>query len=480
MFSIFRRRKADGKSREEDVHAGLRHHGIDQGLDPLTALPNRQAVEEHLRDLMLQAREDAIPGIAVIFLDLDRFGRITTGIGYRAADEVLRAVGKRLRNGLQDGEFLGRFAADQFIVISPKATSIGPALALAARMRARLGEPLSINGNELFVTLSAGVGLWNSSYQEPEDLIRDADIAMRHSKKVGRESISVFDEDWLQECVGSLKLQNELQRALEHEEFEVFYQPILSLRSGRIAGFEALSRWRHPEYGLTPPAYFIEMAEESGAIIEIDRHLLEKACRQLRSWHTSYRNFSDLYLSVNVSSLEFLHPDLVSRIDRTLRNSGTYGRNIRLELTESLLMENSLYAAQMLEQLRRLQIGISIDDFGTGYSSLAYLRRFDIDTIKIDYSFVQQMTKNGESAEIVRNIASLAENLGKQSIAEGVETRSQFDALREIGVDAVQGYFVAPPLEAHRAGELMAQVQDRDNHLECILENRLHHHFDIG
>jgi len=218
------------------------------------------------------------------------------------------------------------------------------------------------------------------------------------------------------------------------------------------------------------------MAEESGAISQIDRNLLEKACRQLHSWHTRYRNFSDLYLSVNVSSLEFLHPDLVSRIDRTLRNSGTYGRHIKLELTESLLMENSLYAAQMLEQLRRLQIGISIDDFGTGYSSLAYLRRFDIDTIKIDYSFVHQMTKSGESAEIVRNIASLAENLGKKSVAEGVETRSQLDALRQIGVDAVQGYFIAPPLEADRAGALMEQVQDHDNHLECILENRLHQH----
>jgi len=222
------------------------------------------------------------------------------------------------------------------------------------------------------------------------------------------------------------------------------------------------------------PAYFIEMAEESGSIIEMDRRLLEIACRQLHSWHEHFPHFSNLYLSVNVSSLEFLRPDLISRIDRTLRNSGTYGRHIKLELTESLLMENTRYAAQMLEQLRRLQIGISIDDFGTGYSSFAYLKRFAVDTIKIDYSFVQKMVQDEESAEIVRSIASIAKRLGKTSVAEGVETKSQYEALLKIGVDAIQGFFIAPPLANKRAGKLMGLVQDRENHLDCILETRMH------
>lgn len=472
-WPIFARRKTRKVSPQWDAESGEFNFKELRRRDPLTNLPNRHALEDYIESLIPKAKRGDVPGIAVIFLDLDRFRRVSMGMGYRAADELLHAVAERLRENVGEHEFLGRFAADQFVLVSSESESIRQAVAIADRIRNRIRAPFVVAGVELFMTISSGVVFWNPSYTHAEELIRDGDIANVHSKTKGREVISVFDPNWFQESVGGLQLQNELRRALNRSEFEVYYQPILSLKSGRISGFEALSRWKHPEYGVMPPAYFIEMAEESGSIIEMDRRLLEDACRQLRSWHTQFPNFSDLYLSVNVSSLEFLHPDLISRIDRTLRNSGTYGRHIRLELTESLLMENTRYTTQMLEQLRHLQIGISIDDFGTGYSSFAYLKRFNVDTIKIDYSFVQRITEDEESAEIVSSIASLAERLGKTSVAEGVETKSQYEALREIGVDAIQGFFIAPPLSSERAGDLMTLVQDRENHLDRILEDRM-------
>lgn len=477
MWSFFskKNRKKDGDRSQWDPDSGTYSFLDLRRRDPLTNLPNRQSLEDYLGTLMLKAQRKEIPGLAVLFLDLDRFRKITTGLGYRAADQLLHAVADRLSESLVEGEFLGRFAADQFVLIIEGAESIRDPLNSADRLKARIREPFLISGTELFITISGGAVLWDSSYTHAEELIRNADIATTHAKSKGHETISVFDPDWQQQCAGNLQLQNELRRALNRNEFEIFYQPIVSLADGRIAGFEALSRWQHPTYGLMPPAYFIGMAEESGSILEMDRKLLENSCRQLRTWHTSLKNFSDLYLSVNVSSLEFLHPDLISRVDRTLRNSGTYGRHIRLELTESLLMENTQYTAQMLDQLRALHIGISIDDFGTGYSSFAYLKRFAVDTIKIDYSFVQKMIQDEESAEIVRSIAALADNLGKSTVAEGVETKSQYEALRKIGVDSIQGFFIAPPLNELRAGELLSLVQDREDHLECILEERLHH-----
>jgi EAL domain-containing protein (putative c-di-GMP-specific phosphodiesterase class I) len=242
---------------------------------------------------------------------------------------------------------------------------------------------------------------------------------------------------------------------------------------GRITGFEALVRWQHPERGLLLPMNFIGVAEEMGAIIQIDRFVAEEACRQLRAWQNKYRHNPPLNVSVNVSGTQFLQPDLVQQVDHILRKTGLYGRSLTIEVTESVLMENAQYASAMLDQLRALDIGISIDDFGTGYSSLAYLRRFKIDTLKIDYSFVSRMLADEESSQIVKTITTLAGNLGKQTVAEGVETRSQFDALRELGVDRAQGIYISPAIPAEEAEELLARTVREDNHLRRILHDRL-------
>jgi len=433
----------------------------------------RGDLNEYIKKLIPRAQKGDLPGFAVLFADIDRFRKIRSGLGYTRADRLIDALHQRLAELLRPDEYLSSPWMDQFVIVTGAIDSTRDALRTAERFKTAADTPFEIDGHEIYLTLSIGLALWEPSCTKPEDLILNADISALHAKKTGMDSLSVFDPAWRQHSIGELQLQNELGRALKKGEFRIYYQPIVERKSGRIVGLEALARWQHPEYGLMPPAHFIEMAEETGLIIEMDRRLLEIACRQLHSWHVSIPAFSDLHLSVNISSLEFLHPDLISRIDRTLRNTGTYGRHIHLELTESLLMDNTQYADQMLEQLRRLNIGISIDDFGTGYSSLAYLRRFAIDTIKIDYSFVRRMTRDEESAEIVRSIAALAENLGKTCVAEGVETRSQLDILTRLGVDYLQGFYISPPLPPESAEKLLEMVQGHENHLDFILRDRM-------
>jgi EAL domain-containing protein (putative c-di-GMP-specific phosphodiesterase class I) len=283
----------------------------------------------------------------------------------------------------------------------------------------------------------------------------------------------VFDEDMHARVVATLRLETDLRRAIARDEFRVYYQPIVSMAVGRITGFEALIRWQHPERGLMLPLTFIGVAEEMGAIIQIDRFAAEEACRQLRAWQNKYRHNPPLNVSVNISGTQFLQPDLVQQVDHILRKTGLYGRSLTIEVTESVLMENAQYASAMLDQLRALDIGISIDDFGTGYSSLAYLRRFKIDTLKIDYSFVSRMLADEESSQIVKTITTLASNLGKQSVAEGVETRSQFEALRELGVDRAQGIYISPAVPAEEAEDLLARTLREENHLRRILHDRL-------
>jgi EAL domain-containing protein (putative c-di-GMP-specific phosphodiesterase class I) len=297
---------------------------------------------------------------------------------------------------------------------------------------------------------------------------------MYRAKAMGRNSFAVFDEEMHARVVATLKLETDLRRAIARNEFATYYQPIVSITEGRITGFEVLVRWNHPERGLLAPAEFIQVAEEMGAIIQIDRWVAEEACSQLRSWQNTYRHNPPLTVSVNISGTQFMQPDLVTQIDHILRKTGLYGRSLTVEVTESVLMENAQYASEMLDQLRALDINISIDDFGTGYSSLAYLRRFQIDTLKIDYSFVSRMLADEESEQIVRTITTLAGNLGKQTVAEGVETRSQFEALEKLRVDRVQGFFVSPPLTAERAEALLERTALSDNHLKKILHDRLH------
>jgi predicted signal transduction protein with EAL and GGDEF domain len=368
---------------------------------------------------------------------------------------------------------VARFGGDEFVVLVEDIKDVRGATVAAERIQKEFRVPFDLDGNEVFATISIGIAMWNSGYSRPEDLLRDSDTAMYRAKAMGRNSFAVFDDAMHKKVVHTLRIENDLRRALARNEFRVFYQPIVNISDGHIAGFEALVRWQHPDEGLLMPGKFIAVAEEMGAIIQIDRLVADEACKQLRVWHQKFRPHSRVTMSVNLSTTQLMRPDVVAGIDLILRNSGLYGSSLKLEVTESVLMDNAQYASAVLEQLKSLNIAISIDDFGTGYSSLAYLRRFPIDTLKIDYSFVSTMLEDEENSEIVRTIVQLAKNLGKDTVAEGVQTRSQFEALKALDVTMVQGYYIAPPMPKEVAESLLERTAGHPNHLAKILADRM-------
>jgi len=455
---------------EDESREAVRTSGLQ---DPLTRLPNRAVLVDRLRHAFARAERDPEQGFAVLFFDLDRFKNVNDSLGHLHGDQLLRMIAERVEKACRPGDTVARFGGDEFVILVEDIKDIRGATVAAERIQEEFRVPFDLEGNEVFATISIGIALWNPEYDRAEDLLRDSDTAMYRAKAMGRNSFTVFDDEMHKQVVATLQLENDLRRALARHEFRVFYQPIVAIDDGHVAGFEALVRWQHPERGLLMPGDFILVAEEMGAIIQMDRWVAEEACKQLRIWHQKFRAHSRATMSVNLSTTQLMRPDVVAGIDLILRNSGLYGQSLKLEVTESVLMENAQYASAVLEQLRALNIAISIDDFGTGYSSLAYLRRFEIDTLKIDYSFVSRMLEDEESSEIVRTIITLAKNLGKDTVAEGVQTRSQFEALVELEVNMVQGYFIAPPLPKEVAESLLERTAGHPNHLAKILADRM-------
>lgn len=455
---------------EDETREAVRSSGLQ---DPLTHLPNRAVLMDRLRHAFARAERDREQGFAVLFFDLDRFKNVNDSLGHMIGDQLLRAISHRVEKACRPGDTVARFGGDEFVILVEDIKDIRGATVAAERIQEEFRVPFDLDGTEVFATISIGIALWNPEYKRPEDILRDSDTAMYRAKSMGRNSFAVFDDAMHRNVVATLRLENDLRRALARKEFRVFYQPIVAIDDGRIAGFEALVRWQHPDRGLLMPGAFISVAEEMGAIIQLDRWVAEEACKQLRVWQQKFRAHSKVSMSVNLSTTQLMRPDVVAGIDLILRNSGLYGKSLKLEVTESVLMENAQYASAVLEQLKALNIAISIDDFGTGYSSLAYLRRFPIDTLKIDYSFVKRMLEDEESSEIVRTIVTLAKNLGKDTVAEGVETRSQFQALVDLDVNMIQGYFVAPPLPKEVAESLLERTAGHPNHLAKILADRM-------
>ncbi len=455
---------------EDETREAVRSSGLQ---DPLTHLPNRAVLMDRLRHAFARAERDREQGFAVLFFDLDRFKNVNDSLGHLTGDHLLRAISHRVEKACRPGDTVARFGGDEFVILVEDIKDIRGATVAAERIQEEFRVPFDLDGTEVFATISIGIALWNPEYKRPEDILRDSDTAMYRAKSMGRNSFAVFDDAMHKNVVATLRLENDLRRALARKEFRVFYQPIIAVDDGSIAGFEALVRWQHPERGLLMPGAFISVAEEMGAIIQLDRWVAEEACKQLRVWHQKFRAHSKVTMSVNLSTTQLMRPDVVAGIDLILRNSGLYGSSLKLEVTESVLMENAQYASAVLDQLKALKIAISIDDFGTGYSSLAYLRRFPIDTLKIDYSFVSRMLEDEESSEIVRTIITLAKNLGKDTVAEGVETRSQFQALVDLDVNMIQGYFVAPPLPKEVAESLLERTAGHPNHLAKILADRM-------
>jgi diguanylate cyclase (GGDEF)-like protein/PAS domain S-box-containing protein len=425
--------------------------------DALTGLPNRALFMDHLKLALARAQRYAGRTFAVLFLDFDRFKIINDSLGHLTGDQLLVAIARRLEHSLRPGDTVARLGGDEFTILLEDVAGQDEAVMIAERIQRELKEPFNLGRHEIFASASIGIAIGDTSYQRPEDILRDADTAMYRAKSGGRARHATFDQSLHARALQLLQLETDLRRAVERQEFFLTYQPIVSLSEARLAGFEALVRWRHPEQGLVSPSTFIPIAEETGLIVQIGQFVLEQACRQMRRWQEQLPQSLPLVMSVNLSGRQFTQSNLIEQILGTLEQTGLDPRHLKLEVTESVVMENIESATGMLDQLRALGMQLSIDDFGTGYSSLSYLHRLPLDTLKIDRSFVSQMMENSENVEIVRTIVMLAKSLGLDVIAEGVETREQLDRLRQLGCEHGQGYLFARPLDAEAAGQLATQ-----------------------
>ncbi|MCI0486618.1 MAG: EAL domain-containing protein [Blastocatellia bacterium] len=428
--------------------------------DPLTGLPNRAWFLEQLGIALSRAsrRENILyPGnrFAVLFLDLDRFKVINDSLGHMYGDQLLQAIARRLRQCLRTEDLVARLGGDEFTVLLTNITSESDAEAVAARIQKQISQPFKLGEFDAFTTVSIGIALSDQGYSKSEDLLRDADTAMYQAKLEGKARHVIFDQGMHTRAVDTLHIETDLRRAIERKEFCLHYQPIVSLDAGELTGFEALARWLHPERGMISPAEFIPIAEETGLIVPLGQWVLNEACLQMRKWKSLYRGASDLSISVNLSGKQFAQANLIEQIIYSLNHWVLDPRNLKLEITESVLVENIETATNMLARLRSLGLEVSIDDFGTGYSSLSYLHRLPIDTLKIDRSFVSHMGGNDEDQEIVRTIILLAQNLGKKVIAEGVETREQVEKLRSLGCLVGQGFYFSRPVDSEAAGRLI-------------------------
>jgi len=434
------------------AEAQLLHDAFHDGL---TGLPNRALFVDHLNLAIARSLRNDSQLFSVLFLDLDRFKVVNDSLGHLIGDELLMTIARRIESCLRPTDTIARLGGDEFTILLEDLRSNNEAIHVAERIQRELALPFELEGRQVFTSVSIGIAPSVIGYDRPEDILRDADTAMYYAKSLGGSCYQVFDKSMHARAVEQLEMQNDLRRAIEQDELFVEYQPIVSLDTFEITGFEALARWRHHEYGLINPGQFIPVAEETGLIIPIGEWILRKACAQAREWQERFPADEPLTISVNLSGKQFAQPDLIRRIEGVLEETKLDPCTLKLEITESVVVENVEAASEMLKQLRILGVGLSIDDFGTGYSSLSSLHRFPISTLKIDSSFVTRMNGNNENTEIVRTIMSLAGNLGMDVTAEGVETLEQATKLRTFGCERGQGFFFSRPLSPEDAETML-------------------------
>ena len=442
LLSVFDARIAAARlaAALQAANAELRHLTLH---DTLTKLPNRILLEDRIGQALEECRR-AGALCAVLFVDLDRFKMVNDALGHLAGDELLRAVAGRLRSLVRMEDSVARLGGDEFVLLLRRLKDSSDAAIVARKLIAALSAPVRVQGHELRVTSSIGISVYPMHGDSAEALITNADAAMYHIKKSGRNDFRFFAPQMGDFFPERLALENDLRGALEAGQLELHYQPKVALQSGRVTGMEALARWRHPERGLIAPAEFIPLAEETGLIVPVGQWVAREACRQNRAWQN--QGLPRMPVAINLSAVQLRRTDLVETVALALQESGLEARFLELEVTESAVMQNASEASVMLERLRRMGVNLAIDDFGTGYSSLSYLKRFPLNALKIDRSFVRDISCDADDAAIVQAIIALAHGLGLKVIAEGVENDAQLQFLRSLGADEYQGYLLTRAL----------------------------------
>ena len=426
--------------------------------DSLTGLPNRQLFLEYVSQAIFTAQRDNSK-VALLYLDLDRFKRINDTLGHSAGDKLLKEIANCLGDSVRSSDIiakasftkkpgvtLSRLGGDEFTILLTALAEEEHAARVAHRILELLSHPVRIAGQEVYVSGSIGISIFPSDGDDVDTLLRNADVAMYHAKENGRNTFQFFSEQMNNRAMERLNIETALKKGLERNELILYYQPQIDLRTGELAGLEALVRWLHPEMGLVPPGMFIPIAEESGLIIAVGEWVMFEACRQVRQWQDE--GLTPIRMAVNISGLQFKQQSLIPVVQQALRQSGIEARYLELELTESSIMQNVDQVNETLIRLKEIGVHLSVDDFGTGYSSMSYLKRFPLDALKIDRSFVMDITTDPNDAAIIKAIIALARSLGLKTVAEGVETKEQLDFLRDEKCDSIQGFFISRPVLA--------------------------------
>ena len=423
--------------------------------DSLTGLPNRALFTDRLDHELKRAKANPDYVFAVLFLDLDRFKVVNDSAGHLVGDQLLIEISRRLEKSVNFTDTVARLGGDEFTILLENIHNIENAISVAEKIDQALRIPFHLQGYELFTSASIGIALSCEGYEKPDEIMRDADLTMYSAKEQGRARYEIFNSSLHDRAITRLQLETDMRYGIEREEFLIYYQPISCLKTGELAGFEALARWKHPTRGSVSPGEFIPVAEETGTIIPLGTWILNKACQQMQLWQEKYPHKSSMQISVNLSGKQLREPSLLEKIDSILQETGLLGKHLKLEITESSLIENMEVATQTLLEIKSRNIKLSMDDFGTGYSSLSYLHRFPVDFLKIDRSFVQDIQVNKGNYAIVKAIVTLAHVLDMEVIAEGIEDTYQVNQLKLLKCEYGQGYYFAKPLNIQQAEELI-------------------------
>ncbi len=425
--------------------------------DTLTSIPNRTLLLDRIRQSLVRRKRYPKTSFAIIFIDLDRFRLVNESLGHIHGDELLQLISARLKETIPIGDTVARLGGDEFSILLQDIDRVRDVEVIAKDIQNSFSKPFFLGDREVFASASMGIAHSDNDYKTPEEILRDSELAMYRAKRDGKSQSIVFQPHFRQSSLSPIDLDTDLRRALDRDEMELHYQPIISMRDRTISGFEALLRWSHRSRGVISPNEFIPLAEETGLIYDLGQWVLGKACKQIAAWNKSKKKEDQLEISINLSSRQFSDPNLVEGIVENIEKSGFDAEFLKIEITESALMQNAQRSVSMLNQLKDLNIKVCVDDFGTGYSSLSYLHTFPIDTLKIDRSFVHDMSRNFRNMEIIRTIIMLAHNLKLDVIAEGVETGEQDAQLSALGCQFAQGFYFSRPINSSDAALLIQQ-----------------------